>query len=152
VAPERFSPVLAMEVEIVRWPSEAVGGHSAVDQRNQLCQPALGCSENSRRLLKLGIDVGQTSVAKYMARNRRPPSQGWKTFLRNHANGIVDRPVCCPDHLVPTAVWVAHSETRPPRNPVSFSNGTSERRVDQPVPIGNLNRLARDSESDESYD
>jgi hypothetical protein len=45
--------------------------------------------------LKLGIDVGQTSVAKYMAkRGRLPsqgwrlPSQGWKTFLRNHANDI----------------------------------------------------------------
>jgi hypothetical protein len=34
------------------------------------------------------VDVGQTSVAKYMARRRRPPSQGWKTFLRNHADGI----------------------------------------------------------------
>jgi hypothetical protein len=39
-------------------------------------------------LLKLGIDIGQTSVAKYMARRRRPPSQGWRTFLRNHADGI----------------------------------------------------------------
>ena len=39
-------------------------------------------------LFKLGIDVGQTSVAKYMARRRRPPSQGWKTFLHNHADGI----------------------------------------------------------------
>jgi transposase InsO family protein len=39
-------------------------------------------------LLKLGIDVGQTTVAKYMGRRRRPPSQGWKTFLRNHADGI----------------------------------------------------------------
>ncbi len=39
-------------------------------------------------LLKLGIDIGQTSVAKYMARRRRPPSQGWSTFLRNHADGI----------------------------------------------------------------
>jgi hypothetical protein len=39
-------------------------------------------------LLKLGIDIGQTSVAKYMARKRRPPSQGWRTFLRNHADGI----------------------------------------------------------------
>jgi hypothetical protein len=34
-------------------------------------------------LLKLGIEIGQTSVAKYMARGRGPPSQGWKTFLRN---------------------------------------------------------------------
>ena len=39
-------------------------------------------------LLKLGIDVGQTSVAKYMPRRRRPPSPGWKTFLINHADGI----------------------------------------------------------------
>jgi transposase InsO family protein len=39
-------------------------------------------------LLKLGIDIGQTSVAKYMARRRGPPSQGWKTFLSNHADGI----------------------------------------------------------------
>jgi transposase InsO family protein len=39
-------------------------------------------------VLKLGIDVGQTTVAKYMARGRRPPSQGWKTFLRNHADGV----------------------------------------------------------------
>jgi transposase InsO family protein len=39
-------------------------------------------------LLKLGIDIGQTTVAKYMAKRRRPPSQGWKTFLRNHADGI----------------------------------------------------------------
>jgi hypothetical protein len=38
-------------------------------------------------LLKLGIDVGQTSVAKYMARRRRPPSQGWRTFLLNQADG-----------------------------------------------------------------
>jgi hypothetical protein len=39
-------------------------------------------------LLKLDINVGQTSVAKYMARRRRPPAQGWRTFLLNHANGI----------------------------------------------------------------
>jgi hypothetical protein len=39
-------------------------------------------------LLKLGIDIGQTSVAKYMTRRRGPSSQGWKTFLRNHADGI----------------------------------------------------------------
>src|SRR6195256_2750558 len=39
-------------------------------------------------LLKLGIDVGQTSVAKYMARRRGGPSQGRRTFLCNHADGI----------------------------------------------------------------
>src|SRR5260370_32184508 len=36
----------------------------------------------------LGIEVAQSTVAKYMDRPRRPSSQGWKTFLRNHAAGI----------------------------------------------------------------
>jgi transposase InsO family protein len=35
-------------------------------------------------LLKLGFDIGETSVGKYMARKRKPPSQTWKTFLENH--------------------------------------------------------------------
>jgi hypothetical protein len=39
-------------------------------------------------LLKLGIDAGQTTVAKYMAKRRRPPSQGWRRFLRSHADGM----------------------------------------------------------------
>ena len=38
--------------------------------------------------LKLGIDVGQTTVAKYMVRGRRTQSQGWKTSLRNYADRI----------------------------------------------------------------
>jgi hypothetical protein len=33
--------------------------------------------------LKLGIEIGQTSVAKYMARRRGGPSRGWRTFLSN---------------------------------------------------------------------
>jgi transposase InsO family protein len=39
-------------------------------------------------LLKLGFNVAQSSVAKYMVKRRGPPSQGWKTFLRNHAPDI----------------------------------------------------------------
>jgi hypothetical protein len=40
-------------------------------------------------LLKLGIEISQTTVAKYMVRRRgTPPSQDWRTFLRNHAEGI----------------------------------------------------------------
>ncbi|MGO9234143.1 MAG: hypothetical protein ACLP4V_08715 [Methylocella sp.] len=53
-----------------------------------LANPLWGAPRIHGELLKLGIDVGQTSVAKYMARHRRPPSQGWRTFLRNHADGI----------------------------------------------------------------
>ena len=39
-------------------------------------------------LLKLGFDVAQSTVARYMCRHSRPPSQGWRTFLSNHADGI----------------------------------------------------------------
>src|SRR6202140_4004736 len=53
-----------------------------------LANPLWGAPRLHGELLKLGIDVGQTTVAKYMARGRRPPSQGWKTFLHNHADGI----------------------------------------------------------------
>jgi transposase InsO family protein len=53
-----------------------------------IVNPLWGAPRIHGELLKLGIDVGQTSVAKYMARRRGLPSQGWKTFLRNHADGI----------------------------------------------------------------
>jgi hypothetical protein len=39
-------------------------------------------------LLKLGIEVAQSTVGKYMARGGRGRSQTWKTFLRNHSAGI----------------------------------------------------------------
>ena len=53
-----------------------------------LANPLWGAPRIHGELLKLGVDIGQTSVAKYMAKRRRPPSQDWKTFLRNHADGI----------------------------------------------------------------
>ncbi len=39
-------------------------------------------------LLKLRIEVSQATVAKYIVRRRRTPSQNWRTFLRNQAQGI----------------------------------------------------------------
>ena len=54
-----------------------------------IANPLWGAPRIHGELLKLGINVGQTTVAKYMASKRRPPSPGWKTFLRNHADGIV---------------------------------------------------------------
>jgi hypothetical protein len=50
--------------------------------------PLWGAPRIHGELLKFGIDIGQTSVAKYMARRRGPPSQGWKTLLHNHADSI----------------------------------------------------------------
>ena len=40
-------------------------------------------------LLKLGIDIGETSVSKYLPRRHRPPSQTWRTFLDNHVKTLV---------------------------------------------------------------
>ena len=47
--------------------------------------PLWGAPHIHGELLKLGIAIGETSVAKYMVRQRRPPSQTWRTFLNNHA-------------------------------------------------------------------
>jgi len=40
-------------------------------------------------LQKLGLSVSQSTVAKYMRRHSRPPSQTWRTFLTNHATQIM---------------------------------------------------------------
>jgi transposase InsO family protein len=51
--------------------------------------PLWGAPRIHGELLKLGIEVSQATVAKYMVRRRgTPPSQTWRTFLRNHAEGI----------------------------------------------------------------
>ena len=50
--------------------------------------PLWGAPPIHGELLKLGFEVAQSSVAKYMAKRRGPPSQGWLTFLRNHAPDI----------------------------------------------------------------
>jgi hypothetical protein len=39
-------------------------------------------------LLMLGIEVSESTVGRYMISTGRPRSQGWKTFLYNHAAGI----------------------------------------------------------------
>jgi transposase InsO family protein len=78
-----------------RWKSRRRCGRPTVSlevrrliREMSVANPLWGAPRIHGELLKLGVDVGQTSVAKYMARRRAPPSQGWKTFLRNHADGI----------------------------------------------------------------
>jgi len=51
--------------------------------------PLWGAQRIHGELLKLGIDIGETSVGKYMARGRKPPSQTWRTFLENHLKTMV---------------------------------------------------------------
>jgi len=54
-----------------------------------LANPRWGAPRIHGELLKIGIAVSQATVAKYMARNRKPPSQTWRTFLQNHAKNLV---------------------------------------------------------------
>jgi hypothetical protein len=52
-------------------------------------------------LLKLGFEVAESTVSKYMIGRRRPPSQSWRTFLRNHADAIAAIDLC----VVPTLTF-----------------------------------------------
>ena len=78
-----------------RWKSHAQGGRPQIDtdlraliRRMSMENPLWGAPRIHGELLKLGFEVAQSSVAKYMVKRRRPPSQGWRTFLRNHAPNI----------------------------------------------------------------
>jgi putative transposase len=51
--------------------------------------PLWGAPRIHGELLKLGIDIGETSVSKYMVRQRKSPSQTWRTFLDNHIQQLV---------------------------------------------------------------
>ena len=50
---------------------------------------------------ELRFNVAQSTVSKYMMRRRKPPSQSWKTFLRNHAEAIAAIDMC----VVPTVTF-----------------------------------------------
>ena len=51
--------------------------------------PLWGAPRIHGELLKLGIDIGETSVGKYLVRGRKPPSQTWRSFLDNHVKTMV---------------------------------------------------------------
>jgi hypothetical protein len=51
--------------------------------------PLWGAPQIHGELLKLGSEIGETSVGKYLVRHRRPPSQTWRTFLDNHLKSLV---------------------------------------------------------------
>ena len=77
--------------------------------------PLWGAPRIHGELLKLGIEISQAAVSKYMIRHPKPPSQTWRTFLRNHV-------VCLASvdfFVVPTATFrllfvfiVLHHERR----------------------------------------
>ncbi len=91
-----------------KWKSRARDGCPPTDheiraliQKMSLANPRWGAPRIHGELLKLGIDIGETTVAKYMAHPRRPSSQTWKTFLKNHMRDIVSTDF----FVVPTATF-----------------------------------------------
>ena len=78
-----------------RWKSRSRGGRPQIDAelraliRHMSMENLLwGAPRIHGELLKLGFSVAQSTVATYMVKRRGPPSQGWRTFLRNHAPDI----------------------------------------------------------------
>ena len=51
--------------------------------------PRWGAPRIHGELLKLGIEITEPTVAKYMVRSRKPPSQSWRAFLDNHVKSMV---------------------------------------------------------------
>src|SRR5881398_2828572 len=78
-----------------RWKSRSLGGRPQIDadlrlliRRMSSDNPLWGAPRIHGELLKLGFQVAQSTVAKYMVKRGGPPSQGWLTFLHNHAPKI----------------------------------------------------------------
>jgi transposase InsO family protein len=78
-----------------RWKSRRRGERPQIDtelraliRQMTIENPLWGAPRIHGELLKLGFEVAQSSVAKYMVKRRGPSSQGWPTFLRNHAPNI----------------------------------------------------------------
>jgi transposase InsO family protein len=78
-----------------RWKSGSRGGRPQIEsdlraliKKMSMENPLWGAPRIHGELLKLGFEVAQSSVAKYMVNHSRPPSQGWRTFLHNHAPDI----------------------------------------------------------------
>jgi hypothetical protein len=89
-APQRISPFLDVEdperqAMAAAGPTRGPRSHPPREQRN----PGWGAPRIYGELLKLGINVGETSVSKYLVRNPKPPSQTWRTFLENHVKSLV---------------------------------------------------------------
>jgi len=78
-----------------RWKSGAPGGRPRIAQEVRdlirgmtLENPSWGATKIHGELLKLGIEVAQSTVSIYMVPRRDRPLQSWKTFVRNHMEGI----------------------------------------------------------------
>ena len=61
----------------------------ALIRRMSKANPIWGAPRIHGELQKLGVEISQAAVSKYVVRHRRPPSQTWRTFLDNHVESLV---------------------------------------------------------------
>jgi hypothetical protein len=93
LAQGRLSPLLALEVAPFGRATADRHGASRIDPADERRKSVLGAPRIYGEMLKLGFEVAQSSVAKYMVKRRKPPGQGWLTFLRNHRRSCRKQPV-----------------------------------------------------------
>src|ERR1700688_2957863 len=165
-----------------RWKSRPLGGRPRIDtelrvliRRMSMENPLWGAPRIHGELLKLGFEVAQSSVAKYMVKRRAPPSQGWRTFVRNHAPDIagmdlfvvivrLERKDLVWTNVTahPTAEWVARQITEAfpwdeaPRHLIRdrdriYGRVVTRRLRAMGIPVANLIWLAVDRESGEAF-
>ena len=90
------------------WKSGNRGGRARIDaeiraliRRMARENPTWGAPRIHGELLKLGFDVSESTVSRYMPRRRKPPSQTWRSFLRNHTRDLASIDF----FVVPTATF-----------------------------------------------
>ena len=89
LASPRLSPVLDMEEPTShRAPGVPADVRASILREMSTMNPLWGAPRIHGELMKLGIKISEASVAKYMVRNPKPPSQTWRTFLGNHVSQL----------------------------------------------------------------
>jgi hypothetical protein len=137
VASQGISVLLEAEESAFRWPPVCICGIRNLIR--QMSHPRWGAPRIHGELLKIGIEVSQAAVAKYMVRHRKPPSQTWRSFLKNHAKDLVSLDF----FVVPTITFqllfafviLSHDRRRPVHFAV-IANPTAE--LDRPTTVASL--------------
>ena len=102
VASRWVSGLLALEIPWSTRPAAKVSPElrELVGRMNK-DNPLRGAPRIHGELLKLGFTIAESTVSRYMVQHRGPPSQTWRTFLRNHAEAIAAIDLC----VVPTVTF-----------------------------------------------